>query len=284
MQTIEHTSRGATRPPRRARRHSPARLAIAIALCTATLLAPDTVPRADAAPVRMRFPEGPAHGFVSVTDVATGKKVASGELTQWLEKRAIASRLVLRFDDGSLHDETVRFAQRPVFRLLSYEQKQSGPAFPHESSVKFDRSGSYEARQRAPGEDEKTASGTFDVPDDVCNGLTSVLLKNLPRGASGSVHMVTFRPEPLVLDVALTAEGKDAYWVGDVSTDATRWLVKPTVPGVKGLLASVTGQQPPEIRIWIAPEPSPVLVRFEGALFVDGPVWRIELAAPRWKK
>ena len=49
------------------------------------------------------------------------------------------------------------------------------------------------------------------------------------------------------------------------------------------VLASVTGKQPPEVHMWIAPEPAPVLVRFEGALFVDGPAWRIELGAPRWK-
>ena len=280
MPNTQHTSRRATRPGR-ARR--PALPVAAIAVCVA-LGSFAAATRTDAAPVRMRFPEGPTHGFVSVADAATGKKIAVGELTQWLEKRAIVSRLVIRFDDGSLHDETVRFKQRPAFRLLSYEQKQTGPAFPEESSVKFDHSGRYEVRQRAPGEEEKTASGTFEVPDDVCNGLTSVLLKNLPRGASASAHMVTFRPEPLVLDVELTTEGTDKYWVGDVSSEATRWLVAPSVPGVKGLLATVVGKQPPEVRIWIAPEPSPVLVRFEGALFVDGPVWRIELSSPRWKK
>jgi hypothetical protein len=279
MRNTEQRSPGLAIRPRRV----PGRALAAVLLgCLALgFLAAAAV--ADAAPVHMRFPEGPTHGFLTVTDVATDKKIAAGELTQWIEKRAIASRLVIRFDDGSLHDETVRFAQRPVFRVVSYEQKQKGPAFAEDSSVKFDRSGRYEVRQRPRGEDEKTAAGTFEVPDDVCNGLTSVLIKNLQRGTSASVHMVTFRPEPLVLDVELTTEGTDRYWVGDVASEATRWLVKPTVPGVKGMLASVVGKQPPEVRIWIAPEPAPVLVRFEGALYVDGPVWRIELSAPRWK-
>ena len=239
---------------------------------------------AGAAPVTMRFPEGPAHGFVELSDLATGKTLAHGELIQWIERRAIVSRLVFRFADGSLYDETVRFAQRPVFRVLSYDLKQKGPSFPDDSHVKFDSSGKYDVRQRVVGKPEKRASGTTEIPADVSNGLTSVLLKNLPKGGSANTHLMTFVPEPLVLDLELSPEGTEPFSVGGVSSDATRFLLKPTVPGVKGVLASIAGKQPPQVRIWIAPEPAPVLVRFEGALFVDGPPWRIELSAPRWKK
>lgn len=239
---------------------------------------------AAAAPVRMRYPEGPAHGFIELRDAATDETLGHGELVQWLEQRAVASRLVIRFADGSLYDETVRFAQRPVFRLLSYDLTQKGPSFAEESRVRFDQSGSYDVRQRKPGAEEERANGTTDIPDDVSNGLTSVLAKNLDDGASATTHLMTFRPEPLVLDLEITPEGADSYTVGGVSSAATRYLVKPTVPGVKGVLAAVVGKQPPEVRMWIAPAPAPVLVRFEGALFVGGPPWRIELDAPRWKK
>lgn len=242
------------------------------------------VEAAAAAPVRMRFAEGPAHGFITLSDAASGKRLAHGELVQWVEKRAIASRLLIRFDDGSLYDETVRFAQRPTFRLLSYELTQKGPAFDADQRVTFDRSGRYDVRQREHGEEEQRASGTTEVPDDVSNGLTSVLAKNLEPGAAAAAHLLTFRPEPLLLDLAIAPEGRDPYWVGGVRTDATRFVVEPTVPGVKGVLASIAGKQPPIVRMWIAPEPAPVLVRFEGALYVDGPEWRIELSAPRWKK
>ena len=262
-------------------RHIRARHRHAIALLLGLLLAPLA---AAAAPVAMRFPEGPAHGFVTLADVATDKTLAHGELIQWIERRAIVSRLVIRFDDGSLYDETVRFAQRPVFRVLSYELTQKGPSFPDDSRIEFDHSGKYRVRQKPRGEEEKRAAGTTEIPDDVSNGMTSVLAKNLPKGAAAKTHLMTFRPEPLVLDLEISREGADAYAVGGVSTEATRFLIKPTVPGVKGVLASMVGKQPPEVRMWIAPEPAPVLVRFAGALFVDGPPWRIELSAPRWKK
>lgn len=232
----------------------------------------------------MRFPEGPAHGFFTVSDAASGRKLADGELVQSLEKRVIASRLLIRFDDGSLYDETVRFTQRPAFRLTSYELTQKGPAFDQDQRITFDASGRYDVRQRTHGEDEKRASGTTDVPEDVSNGLTSILAKNLPQGVSAEAHLLTFRPEPMLLDLTVTPEGSDPYWVGGARSEATRFVIEPTVPGVKGVLATIVGKEPPTVRMWIAPQPAPVLVRFEGALYVDGPEWRIDLSAPRWKK
>ena len=238
----------------------------------------------DAAPVPMRFPEGPTHGFITLSDAASDRVIAHGELTQWIEKRAIVSRLVIRFDDGSLYDETLRLAQRPNFRLLSYELTQKGPAFNEDQRITFDRSGRYDVRLKKRGEEEERAAGTSEFPDDVANGLTSVLAKNLPAGQTANVHLLTFRPEPLVLDLEISPEGKDRYWVGGTSTEATRFRLKPTVPGVKGVLATIAGKEPPEVRMWFAPDPAPVLVRFEGAMFMDGPVWRVELSGPRWKK
>ncbi|MBY0275603.1 hypothetical protein K2Z84_09685 [Candidatus Binatia bacterium] len=232
----------------------------------------------------MRFPEGPAHGFFTLSDAKTKRKLAHGELVQWLEKRVIASRLSIRFDDGSLYDETVRFTQRPSFRITSYELTQKGPAFDEDQRVTFDASGRYDVRQRKHGAEEKRASGTTEIPDDVANGLTSVLAKNLPEGASGAAHLLTFRPEPLLLDLTITPQGREPYWVGGARSLATRFVIEPDVPGVKGVLATIVGKEPPTVRMWIAPEPAPVLVRFEGALYVDGPEWRMDLSAPRWTK
>jgi hypothetical protein len=245
------------------------------------LLLPRTAP---AAPVTMRYPEGPAHGFLTLSDVVSGKPIAAGELIQWIEHGAISSRLVIRFDDGSLYDELVRFTQRPAFRVQSYHLVEKGPSFAEPTEVKFDRAGKYEAVVHPKGKPAKHAAGTTDIPDDVGNGLTSVFVKNLEQGASATAHLMTFQPDPIVLDVEFTPEGSDPYWVGGAQSTATRFLIKPTVPGVKGVLATVVGKQPPEVRMWIAPPPAPGLVRFEGALYVDGPVWRVDLATPRWKK
>lgn len=239
---------------------------------------------ATAAPVRMRYPEGPAHGFVAVTD-QSGATIAHGEMLQWLERGAVASKLVLRFEDGSLYDEEVRFTQRPVFRVIAYRLDQEGPSFEETLHVTFDRRGKYRVRRRAaPDEDEEVAQGRTEVPDDVSNGLTSILLKNLPKGESAAVRVMAFLPEPRVLELQLTPEGHDSYWIGPVATKAVRFRIEPRVTGLTGVLATIAGKQPEPLWMWIAPPPAPVLVKFEGALYAGGPTWIVQPGTPTWRR
>ena len=237
---------------------------------------------ATAAPVRMRFPEGPAHGFVALKDL-DGKTLAHGELLQWMRGSVVASRLVFYFQDGSRYDELVEFTQRPVFRVTSYKLVQHGPSFTEATDVAFDRSGHYRVRRRAkPGADEETAEGRTDLPADVSNGMTSTLLKNLMPDGSATTHLVVFRPKPMIMACHLDAEGTDRYGVGTEGGSATRYRVQPEVQGVMGAFASVTGKQPSPLHMWIARGVAPTLVRFEGPLYADGPTWRVELGTPRW--
>jgi hypothetical protein len=240
---------------------------------------------AGADPVPVRFPEGPAHGFVVVSS-EDGRSLAHGELEQWLEGPVVASRLVFRFDDGSLYDEIVRFSQQRVFRLDSYQLVQHGPAFTEAIDATFDRSGRYRVRRRAsPDAKEEQAEGhTDELPPDVGNGMTSILLKSLKAGQRMTTHFVTFRPKPLVLELHLDPEGSDRYWVGKEARTATRFRVKPEVPGILGVVASMAGKQPPTTHMWIAQGRAPTLVAFQGSLSVDGPVWRIEPTGPNWRK
>lgn len=59
--------------------------------------------------------------------------------------------------------------------------------------------------------------------------------------------------------------------------------MRPDIGGVSGLLARVFGKEPPDAHVWIADGPVPAFVRAEQQLFMDGPVWRIELAAPEFR-
>jgi hypothetical protein len=236
-----------------------------------------------AAPLRMRYPEGPAHGFLVLED-RPGHAVARGEVRQWLERGVVASRMTLRFGDGSLYDEEVRFTQRPAFRVESYSLAQHGPSFTESLDVKFDKSGHYRARRRsAPDEAEEIDEGRTEIPDDTSNGITSILLKNLPTGQSAVLHVMAFMPKPKVLELHLTPEADDEYWVGSVPTKAVRFRIQPKVTGVTGVVASVLDKQPDPLHMWIAPAPSPVLVKFEGSLYVGGPTWVMQLGAPTWK-
>jgi len=245
-------------------------VAFAVALTSAS---------ATAAPIAVRFPESATHGFLALRG-PNGDVLAHGEFVQAPAKgQRMESRLTFRFKDGSLWDETVTFTQQRVFRLMTYHQLQRGPSFPEASEVRFDRD---TGRYRARVGNGKASEDTIELPEDLHNGLTGTLLKNLPPRASATGHLVTFTPTPHRLDTQMRVEGEDKFFVGDVARAATRYLLKIEVPGVKGVVASLLGKDPPDVRFWISTGAAPGFVKFEGAMFLKGPRWRVERGPPRW--
>jgi hypothetical protein len=146
-----------------------------------------------AEPIPVKYAEGVTHGFL-VLRGEQGPVLAHGELMQAPHADGVQSRMTFRFTDGSLYDETVTFSQKRVFRLLAYKLVQRGPSFPEAADVTFDRAGGrYHAKV---GTDD--SEGTLDVPDDLHNGMTGTLLRNLPPGgsASGRGPLPRRRPRP----------------------------------------------------------------------------------------
>src|SRR5689334_22312121 len=66
-------------------------------------------------PVSVRYSEGLVHGFLALRNL-DGELLADGDLLQRASGMRVTSRLVFRFKDGSLHDETAVFSQRREFR------------------------------------------------------------------------------------------------------------------------------------------------------------------------
>lgn len=233
--------------------------------------------------VTVRFPEGYTHGFLALR-APGGEALAHGELIQTPRGDRVETRLTFRFRDGSLSDETIVFSQRGAFRLLSYRVVQRGRSFSHVLDAAMDRqTGRYTVRFREkPDSAETVEEGRLDLPPDVYNGMITVVLKNLPRGAQGSAHMVAFTPKPRVLKAELIPAGEDPFFVGDVARTAVRYLVKLEIGGLLGVAASLLGKDPPRLYYWIATGPVPAFVKFEGPLYAEGPVWRVELSHPRF--
>jgi hypothetical protein len=42
------------------------------------------------------------------------------------------------------------------------------------------------------------------------------------------------------------------------------------------------GKQPPDTHVWITESSVPAIIRVEGALYNEGPVWNIQVASPAW--
>ena len=232
----------------------------------------------EAASVRVRFHEGTTRGFLAIR-TPQGERIGHGELTQKPRGDEIDSRLLLQFKDGSIHDETTTYSQRDAFRLEAYRLKQRGPSFPG-AEISFDRkSGRYQAKTRERvGAAEETASGEFDMPADLANGMTLLMLKNLAPGERTTAQLAAFTPKPRLLRMDLHREGEDRVVFAGDAKQAARYLVNLEIGGVTGLVAAVIGKSPPELRYWLALGEIPAFVRFEGAMFLNGPVWRVEMA------
>jgi hypothetical protein len=226
-----------------------------------------------AEPVAVRFSEGVTRGF-PVLRAQSGEVLAQGDLVQVARGDRVESRLVFRFHDGSLYDESVTFDQREVFTLHAYRIVQRGPAFPESLDASFERaSGEYRVRYRADQDSpEEVLTGRFDVPADAYNGLLSTLLKNLDPGKSQTVHIVAFTPKPRAIKMLLTPVAQESVMMGAVTVPATRFHIKPQL----GMLASLLVVALPDVKTWIANGEAPAFLRFEGPLFFMGPVWRID--------
>src|SRR2546428_6324283 len=151
-----------------------------------------------AGPVTVRYAEGVTRAFPTLRST-DNEKLAQGDLTQVVRGDRVESRLVFRFKDGSLYDETVVFSQQDMFRLLSYHIVQRGPSFPETLDATIDRpTGRYAVHYRADDDSpEETVQGKFDIPDDAYNGMLSLVVKNLaPRTAEARARRTPSRSWP----------------------------------------------------------------------------------------
>jgi len=194
----------------------------------------------------------------------------------------IRYRLIFRFKDGSIYDDTTTFCQRGAFRLLSDHLMQRGPSFkqPMETSVEAS-SGQVMVRYKDQGGKEKTLKERRDLPSDVANGLLFTLLKHIqPSVPQTTVSMVATTPKPRVVKLEILPEGQKEIISGNTKHEAVRYVVKVKIGGVAGLVAPLLGKQPPDTHVWILIGDAPAFVKLEGPLYAGGPVWRIELATP----
>ena len=104
-----------------------------LAIGTALLL----TSQADGEPVPVRHAEGVVRGFLTLREL-DGTRLADGDLIQTSRGQRVTTRLVFKFKDGSIHDETAEFSQREQFQLVSDHLVQKGPSFPQPIDVAID--------------------------------------------------------------------------------------------------------------------------------------------------
>lgn len=232
-----------------------------------------TMAPALSAPITVEYTEGVTRGF-PVLRSATGEKLAQGELSQVAQGNLVRSRLIFRFNDGSLYDETVTFSQRGVFTLQRYRLVQRGPSFPETIEATVDRETErYDVRYKGDEDSpEEVFTGKFSMPADAYNGMLGVLMKNMSGARPETVSIVAFVPKPQAVKMLLTPGTAEPVLVGDSPLRAVRYTIRPQL----GLFASLLVSDIPDIHCWILQGDAPGFLRFEGPLYFMGPIWRID--------
>lgn len=246
-------------------------------LLPAVVLAPPVL----AAPVAVRFAEGMVRGFLELSD-PEGKRIASGDFIQLPRSGGVKCRTVLYFKDGSVHDESAVFTQQRTFIMKSYRLIQKGKAFEQDMEVSLERATSkYRMKLKGKNGREKVTDGKLGLPTDVYNGMVPTIMKNIPKGGRKTIHIVAFTPAPRVIELEMVPSGEEKVLVGDLEKTAVHYVLKPKL-GVLRVPAALLGRTPPDNHIWTVMDEVPAFVKFVGPLATGGPIWRIELASPRW--
>jgi hypothetical protein len=225
--------------------------------------------------------EGVSLGFL-VLRTEDGTPIAYGDLQQVAKKDHVMGDLKFHFKDGSFYEEITKFTQDGQFRLLSDQVVERGPSFkqPMESWVDA-TTGTVTVRTSEKGK-EKVVTKGLDLPPDVANGLLLIIAKNIdPSAAQTTVSMVSVSTSPRVVKVNFSPHPEATFHVGPVAYKAQHYLLKIEIGGVKGKIAPLVGEQPADIHLWLIKSEAPTFVRFQGQMYQDGPIWRMELADPR---
>jgi len=236
----------------------------------------------DAEPVSVRHVEGVTFGFLVLRDIH-GETLAHGELKQvvTLDDPTVMADLQFRFKDGSFYREITKFTQKGVFRLLSDQVVEKGPAFKQDSESWLDASNGKVTVKIVDKGKEKTSTKQLRVPNDAANGLLFILAKNLnPDAAETIVSMVAVSSKPRVVKLQITPAQEKTVHQGPLSYKVQHYVVHIKIPGAAGVVAPLLGKKPPDLQLWVLKSEAPTFIEFEGPLSEDAPVWRIELAAP----
>jgi hypothetical protein len=249
-----------------------------LGLLAIVLLQPRALP---GEPIRVRYPEGTIHGFLAVRTL-DGKILGSGDLTQTVKKNDVVSRLIFRFKDGSVDDETATFSQQQDFHLIRDHHVQKGPSFPHPTDVSIDASAGQVTVHYTEKGKEKVETKRLDLPPDLANGIILDILKNVAPDTTETVSYLAATPTPRLVKLRIVSQGEDKFGVVGAPYKATVFVLKVELGGIAGVIAPLIGKQPPDTRVWMVASGTPAFVKAEQSLYPGGPIWRIEMTSPAW--
>ena len=250
-----------------------------IAIFFALLLEGGTL---SADPIPVRHQEGTLHGFLSIRTL-DGRIIANGDLIQVPDEDRITARLLFRFKDGSIEDETTVFSQRKIFHLISDHLVEKGPSFPDPVDMSLETAnGNVTVHRTDGGGKDHIDTFHFDFPPDLANGLVLTLLKNISCDTTETkVSYLTPGSKPVLVKLAISPGGQEKFSIQGAPEKANRFILRPEIEGIPGLLNSIFGKQPPDTYVWVLGGEAPTFLKLQTAAYEGGPIWITELAGPQ---
>src|SRR6185437_7485222 len=236
-----------------------------------------------AEPIKVRHPEGTLHGFLALS-TDQGQVLADGDLVEIVRGNRVTTRLVFRFTDGSLDDETAVYTQRGVFRLISDHHIQKGPYFPHPLDMTIDVArGVVVTHSTGKDGKDEVATDRMKMPADLYNGLVTPVIKNVsPDAGETKVSMIVATPKPRLVTLNIMPQAPETCSRAGFPHRSAVYEIKIELGGLAGVIAPVIGKQPPNFFLSIENGEVPAFLREKGPLFEGGSVLTISLIGPTW--
>lgn len=226
--------------------------------------------------------QGAEHGFLVLQD-ENGKDIAVGDQVSDWRGKMIRSRLTFHFEDGSIDDDTTVYRQGSVFQLLYDHHVQKGPSFNKPIDVTIDVPHSQVTWIEHSDKGDQKKQEHMTLPADLANGMIALIVENFPAKAGQmQVSYLSSESKPRIVKLVVTRDGSDKVLIGTSGRRAERFNVHVNIGGIAGMLAQVVGEQPPDFKLWVLDGNVPTFVKMEGPMFLKGPVWKINLTAPKW--
>ena len=208
--------------------------------------------------------EGGAHAFPALMD-SSGKKLADGDFSQWIEEGRLHIRIIYKFGHGRRIEEKEVFQQKPelIQDEWSWRELRDGQLY-REFAVDF------KAQTATAQKREKDGLKNWSEKIDIQGGHAYAgfgftlalqnLRKRLVAGERIELQAIGFNPKPQVITVELSHAGVEEMKMSDRSLEGDHFTIHPKIPAIAKLFVTV-----PDTQIWLTKPPAGFL-RWEGPL------------------
>src|SRR5918996_3615110 len=229
--------------------------------------------------VEVTEPQGIAHAYPALLD-ANGKKLADGEIRQWIEDDRLRIKITYDFNDGQHFEEDAVLRQKPELTQEKWSWKESkngkvlrqfSADFPAKTAaaLTYENNKPKEQSEKIEVEPGRTFAG-FGFTLALQN-----LRKRLINGEKIELKAVGFTPKPRLATVQLSYGGLDRVRMSGRSLKGDRFVIHPQIPPIARLFIHV-----PDTQIWLTNPPPAGFLRWEGPVVVPSdPLIRVDLVS-----